>query len=255
MTRSSIASVTPEAGFSIGSYLASVNSQQSAVLNATPRARSEDRRTSPAASYQGLANTNVTINQLITASGGLLTSSNVMTASLPGAQWLSIWSNAVANQVAQLNCGPRQRRCLASAARPSAPSGHGIDAASLCQLVSIDGSTCSPRTPPFRRRLFPPASTRCRRSPPRPKWPTAPTPSTLDPRSALPSCHGRQACVQLDGQQSPGGLRSCRHDRVDGPDQHRSQTHRARCPGRSTSRSRAHRPPPRCSESPVQTTP
>ena len=34
VTRSSIAAVTPEAGFGIGSYLASVNSQQSAVLNA-----------------------------------------------------------------------------------------------------------------------------------------------------------------------------------------------------------------------------
>ena len=34
MTRSSIATVTPEAGFSVGSYLASVSSQQSAVLNA-----------------------------------------------------------------------------------------------------------------------------------------------------------------------------------------------------------------------------
>ena len=54
--------------------------------------------------YQGLANTYVTINQLIAASGGLLTTSNVMTTSESGSTWQSWWNVAVANEVAQLNC-------------------------------------------------------------------------------------------------------------------------------------------------------
>ncbi len=144
VTRTSIAAVTPEAAFSVGSYLASVNSQQSTVLNALLSTLGGSANVT-AASYQGLANTNVTINQLITASGGLLTSSNVMTASLLGSQWLSIWSNAVANQVAQVNCGstPTPLPCTAATAL-SALGSTASTSASLCQLVSIDGSTCSP---------------------------------------------------------------------------------------------------------------
>ena len=52
--------------------------------------------------YQGLANTSVTLNQLITASGTLLTPANVMTQSLPGSEWSTIWQDAVANQVVQI---------------------------------------------------------------------------------------------------------------------------------------------------------
>jgi uncharacterized membrane protein len=145
VTRTSIAAVTPEAGFSVGSYLASVNSQQSTVLNAIlSTLGGPGSATVTAVGYQGLANTNVTINQLITASGGLLTTSNVMTASLLGSQWLTIWSNAVANQVAQLSCGstPTPLPCTASTGL-SALGSTASTSASLCQLVSINGSTCS----------------------------------------------------------------------------------------------------------------
>ncbi len=144
VTRSSIAAVTPEAGFSVGSYLASVNSQQSTVLNALLSTLGGSASVT-AAGYQGLANTDVTINQLITASGGLLTSSNVMTTSLLGSQWLGIWNNAVANQVAQVNCGttPTPLPCTASTAF-SALGSTASTSAKLCQLVSIDGSSCSP---------------------------------------------------------------------------------------------------------------
>jgi uncharacterized membrane protein len=143
VTRSSIAAVTPEADFSVGSYLASVNSQQSTVLNALLSTLGGSANVT-AASYQGLANTNATIKQLITASGGLLTSSNVMTASLLGSQWLGIWSNAVANPVAQVNCGttPTPLPCTASTAF-SALGSTASTSAELCQLVSIDGSTCT----------------------------------------------------------------------------------------------------------------
>jgi uncharacterized membrane protein len=143
VTRSSIASVEPESGFDIGSYLASVNSQQSAVLNALLGTLGGTASVS-LVGYQGLANTSVTINQLITASGGLLTSSNVLTTSLLGSQWQAIWSDAVANQVAQVNCSstPTPLPCSASTAL-SALDVTASTSVSLCQLVSINGSTCS----------------------------------------------------------------------------------------------------------------
>lgn len=143
VTRSSIASVAPEASFGIGSYLTSVNSQQSTVLNALLGTLGGTANVS-VVGYQGLANTSVTIKQLITASGGLLTSSNVLTTSLLGSQWLAIWSDAVANQVAQVNCSstPTPLPCSASAAL-SALDVNASTSASLCQLVSINGSACS----------------------------------------------------------------------------------------------------------------
>jgi uncharacterized membrane protein len=141
--RTAIAAVTPAAGFSIGSYLASINAQQTTVLNAvlSPLGATADVT---AVGYQGLANTFVSIRQLVTASGGLLTTSNVMTASLTGAQWLAIWNDAVANQVAQLNCGasPEPLPCEASTGL-SALSFNASTSAQLCQLVSVNGSTCA----------------------------------------------------------------------------------------------------------------
>ena len=109
--------MTPESGFSIGSYLTSVNSQQTAVLNDILSTLGTSANVT-AVGYEGLANTYVTVNQLITASGGLLTTSNVMTTSLTASQWLAIWNDAVANQVAQLNCGAvADPRCRATPAR------------------------------------------------------------------------------------------------------------------------------------------
>ena len=139
--------MTPEAGFSIGSYLATFNSQQSAVLNAILGTLGTSANLT-AVGYQGLANTYVTVNQLITASGGLLTTSNVMTTSLTGAQWLAIWSDAVANQVAQLNCGssPTPDPCNAEHGPERRSTSAGSTSAELCQLVSINGSTCASGT-------------------------------------------------------------------------------------------------------------
>jgi len=155
VTRSSIASVEPQAGFSIGSYLAFVNSQpcsqqpsqqpcqQSSVLNALLSTLGGTATVS-LVGYQGLANTSVTINQLITASGGLLTPSNVLTTSLLGSQWQAIWSDAVANQVAQVNCSstPTPLPCSAGTGL-SALDANASTSASLCQMVQINNSTCS----------------------------------------------------------------------------------------------------------------
>ena len=142
VTRTSIAAVTPEAGFSIGSFLASFDSQQSTVLNGILGKLGTSVNIT-AVGYAGLANTYVTVKQLITASGGLLTPSNVLTASLTGSQWLAIWSNAVANQVALVNCGssPTPEPCNASTAL-STLDFSSSNAVSMCQLVSINGSTC-----------------------------------------------------------------------------------------------------------------
>jgi uncharacterized membrane protein len=141
VTRSSIAEVSPEAGFSVGSYLASINTQQSAFLNALLGTLGGTANVT-VVGYEGLANTNVTINQLIAASGGLLTPSNVMTASESGSTWQSIWNAAVANQVAQLNCSatPTPLPCSASTALSGT---NALDLTSstqaqLCQLVSIN---------------------------------------------------------------------------------------------------------------------
>jgi uncharacterized membrane protein len=146
-SRSSIASVKPEAGFSIGSYLASMNSQQSAVLTALLGNSIGSAANVTLVGYEGLANTNVTINQLIAASGSLLTTSNVMTTYETGATWQSIWNAAVANQVAQLNCSatPTPSPCSASGAL-SGPDAMDLTQSTqvqLCQLVTINGSTCT----------------------------------------------------------------------------------------------------------------
>ena len=142
---SSIAAVTPEAAFSIGSYLTSMNTQQTAVLNDIMSTIGTSASVT-AVGYQGLADTFVTVNQLVTASGGLLTTSNVLTTSLTASQWLAIWSDAVANQVAQLNCGatPTPAPCNASTAMSALDfSGSGSTSVQLCQLVSVNGSSCS----------------------------------------------------------------------------------------------------------------
>ena len=95
----------------------------------------------------------MTINQLITASGGQLTTTNVMTQPLSASVWQSVWNDAVANQVAQLNCSstPTPAPCSAASALSGATaldfgSGSSTDV-QLCQLVSVNvstnGSTCT----------------------------------------------------------------------------------------------------------------
>jgi uncharacterized membrane protein len=93
---SSIATQNPVADFSIGVYPVNMTSTQSAVLNAllTPLGSSVNLT---AAGYEGFVTGNVTLAQLITASGGLLSSTNIMTAQLTAGQWLSVYESAVAS--------------------------------------------------------------------------------------------------------------------------------------------------------------
>jgi len=143
--RSTIAAVTPEASFSIGTYLANLTDpgQQLPVLNTLLGTLGTSANVT-AAGYQGLANTNVTIRQLVTASGGLLTSSSVMTTSLSAGQWLLILNDAVANQTAQLNCGASPVPSPCNAGQALTGLDFGGASAALCQLVSINmGSIAS----------------------------------------------------------------------------------------------------------------
>jgi uncharacterized membrane protein len=134
-----------EAGFSIGSYLISISTSQSAVLN-TLFGSLGTSATLTAVGYQGLANTYVTVQNLIDASGGVLTPSNVLTTSLSPAQWDSFFLGAVTTQAAGLaSCGaPVPYPCTAKASLTTlGGSMTGSFSTSLCHLVSINGSSCS----------------------------------------------------------------------------------------------------------------
>ena len=141
---STIAAWTPESGFSIGSYLATVDTQQSAVLNVLLGTLGTSASVT-VLGYEGLANTYVSVNQLITASGGLLTTSDAMTTPLPANDWQTFWNDAVANQLAQTNCTSSPLLCNASTALTSGLSFSGgvTTDVKLCQLVSVNGSSCS----------------------------------------------------------------------------------------------------------------
>src|SRR6185312_16208354 len=91
---SSIATQSPVAGFSIGTYLVNMTNTQSAVLNALLSVLGSSVNLT-ASGYEGFVTGNVTLAQLITASGGLLSSANIMTTQLTAGQWLSIYENAV----------------------------------------------------------------------------------------------------------------------------------------------------------------
>jgi hypothetical protein len=145
-TRSAIGYLNPTSGFSIGTYLANLNTQQGPVLNAIMSQLVGSANLS-LVSYQGLADTYVTVNQLVAASaasGVVLSPSTVLTTSLTGAQWLSIFKSAAYNQQLSLNCAssPEPSPCVAYTGLQSL-TGSSSSSAMLCQLVSINGSSCS----------------------------------------------------------------------------------------------------------------
>jgi uncharacterized membrane protein len=134
-----------ESGFSIGTYLASFSTAQSQVLNSL-LGNLGTSVTLTAVGYSGLANTWVSVQNLIDASGGVLTPSNVLTMSLTGAQWNSFLTSAVTTQVAPPVCSgsPVPYPCTAKTSLTTlGGSVNGSTSASLCQMVSINGSSCS----------------------------------------------------------------------------------------------------------------
>jgi uncharacterized membrane protein len=124
LSRTAIAAVTPEAGFSIGTYLLTLSTPD--ALNNFFGGASVSL-----GSYQGLASANVTVAQLVAANPTLFTPSNVMTVSLPGSQWVTAWHNALSY--------------AGDTTDAATLSGIGGVAASakLCQMVSINGSNCN----------------------------------------------------------------------------------------------------------------
>jgi uncharacterized membrane protein len=150
-SRTAIAEVTPEAGFSIGTYLGSYNAQQTALLGPllNTLGASSDLTL---VGFGGLAGSEVTLQQLINASGGVLTPQNVMSVSATGANWDSYLSKAVSSQAALLNCtGSNQPGpCYASAPFSQFASTSGVNSSvsmQLCQFVSINGSSCGTQLP------------------------------------------------------------------------------------------------------------
>jgi uncharacterized membrane protein len=146
VTRSSVGYLNPTTAFSIGTYLANLNTQQGPVLNAIMSQISGSANLT-LAGYEGLADTYVTVKQLIAASaaaGVVLSPTNVLTTSLTSGQWLSVFKAAAYNQELSLNCAssPEPSPCVAYTNLQSL-SGGGPTSAELCQLVSINGSTCT----------------------------------------------------------------------------------------------------------------
>ena len=150
LSRTAIAALTPEDGFSIGSYLASASLnqqpslQQTGVLNDILSVLSPNASVT-AVGYQGLANTYVSIKQLIAASSGVLTTSNVLTTSEQPGTWYNIFKAAVFSQEGALNCSatPTPSACSAYTALTTLGSFTGSTGTRLCDLVSINGSVCS----------------------------------------------------------------------------------------------------------------
>jgi tight adherence protein G len=133
----SIATQNPLAGYSIGTYLANLNNPQAAVLNpllsqlGVPSPPSVNLT---AVGYQGLVTANVTIGQLINASGGLLSASNVMTTQLTAGQWLSIYDSAVGSDYGTGSTAYQSLQALGTFSQSSSTD------VELCQMVNVQVS-------------------------------------------------------------------------------------------------------------------
>jgi uncharacterized membrane protein len=151
LSRTAVGFQTPEAGFSIGTYLATVSSTQSSVLRSLLSALAASpipvsgTGSVGVLGYSGLATSYVSIQQLINVSGGVLTPSNVLNTSLTSALLDQFLDNALQLQAGMLTCGssPQPPPCAAvSALNTLAGDIHGSTSTTLCQLVSINGSGC-----------------------------------------------------------------------------------------------------------------
>lgn len=139
---SSIAAQNPVAGFSIGTYLFNVNSTtgqctqitQCNVLNAllTPLGSSVNLT---GVGYEGLATTNVTLADLIKASGGLLSPSNIMTTQLTAGQWLSIYQTAVGSDYGTGSTAYSSLQALGTFSTAQSTD------VKLCQLVVVNSAS------------------------------------------------------------------------------------------------------------------
>jgi uncharacterized membrane protein len=143
------ASYQPQACFSIGSDLASFNSSQSTLLNSLLGNLGSSVSLTPLG-YQGLASTNVSVGQLINASGSVLSPSNILTSSVTAANWLKFLTTAVDNQTTAGTCssGPGTQQQNAETAL-NGITGSGTTTFQLCQLLTFNGSGCASGSLPF----------------------------------------------------------------------------------------------------------
>ena len=144
VSRSAVAAVTPEATFSIGTYLVNLSSSsiQVPVLNGILGTLGSVNLT--AADYDGMANSYVTIRQLIQASSGVLTPSNVMTASPNAQTWQGIWEKALTNITG--TCTTQTPNCEAETALATPTALNPTTSAQLCQLVNLSTSSSTTGT-------------------------------------------------------------------------------------------------------------
>lgn len=144
VSRSSIAAVTPVTDFSLGSYLANFSTTQSQVLNSLLGNLGSANVT--AVGFEGLANDSITLNQLITASGGALSASNILTQSVQASNLLTYITDAVNTQAEPLNCSatPQPFACMASSALSDISFNATPSQPELCQLVNISVSKTQP---------------------------------------------------------------------------------------------------------------
>jgi uncharacterized membrane protein len=144
--RSAVASAATVAGFSIGTSLVTVSTQQSAVLNGLLGSLGSSVNLS-ALSYQGLASTGVTLNQLIVASGGVLTPSNVLSATITGKQLAQFMGTALSTQASTLTSnGQSVPTALTQAINAFTTLTPGISAPTtltLCKVLTVNGSGCT----------------------------------------------------------------------------------------------------------------
>jgi uncharacterized membrane protein len=153
------ASSVSQACFSIGSDLVNVNTTQSPLLNQllTQLGGTGSSVNLTLVGYDGLASTSVSLGQLIAASGGVLTPSNVLTGSVTSANLVSFLAKAVSNQTSAGTCssGPSTQQQNAenaltgTAGNTLSLSSSGGTTFQLCSLVSINGSSCANASLPF----------------------------------------------------------------------------------------------------------
>jgi uncharacterized membrane protein len=134
----------PQACFSIGTYLANYTTQQTILLNDILGELGGSANVT-AVGYQGLANTYVSVNQLLAASGTVLSPTNVMTTQLGAGTWITLFLDAVENQQQSGMCSSgTSEQTNAETALSAISASNGInDQFSLCQMISINGSTCA----------------------------------------------------------------------------------------------------------------
>lgn len=131
---SSIAAQNPVAGFSIGTYLANLNTTQSPVLNAMLSPLGSGVNLT-AVGYQGLATANVTLANLINASGGLLSPTNIMSTQLTAGQWLSIYQTAVGSDYGTGSTAYSSLQALGTFSTAQSTD------VKLCQLVVVNSAS------------------------------------------------------------------------------------------------------------------